>query len=38
MGKTLGVVLNQVHPRLSRCYEPYQSYYRHMDRLATKAV
>ncbi len=34
MGKTLGLVLNQVHPRLSQSYEPYQTYYRHMERVS----
>ncbi len=38
MDKTLGLVLNRVHPRLSPSYVPYQSYYRHMDRIATKSA
>ena len=37
MGKTLGLVLNQVHPRLSQNYGPYQSYYRHMNQIAKSA-
>jgi len=38
MGKTIGLVLNQVHPRLSQSYGPYQSYYRHMDRVGSKSA
>ena len=30
MNKTLGLVLNQVHPQLSQMYGSYQSYYRHV--------
>jgi len=30
MDKTLGLVLNQVHPRLSPSYGSYQSYYQHL--------
>ncbi len=36
VGKTLGIVLNQVHPRLSHSYGLYQSYYRTMDHMVTK--